>query len=175
MTPSSNSSTLSEADIFDVLSDPRRRHVVRVLERQGGAVSLDTLARRVAAAENDIRLEAVSYHQRKRVYTALQQGHLPTMDDCGVIAFDSDRGIITPTDGLADVERYLSAVHGDGRSWDNYSAIASTVAVATITAAWIGAWPFSLLAWFHWTVVLLVLFVATATVQTGALPRVDLE
>lgn len=175
MAKASTTDAPSEADIFDVLSNPRRRHVVRVLEQQGGAVSLDALARRVAAAENDISRDEVSYHQRKRVYTALQQGHLPTMDDCGIIAFDRDRGIIAPTDGLADVERYLDAVRGDGSSQNDYSVAVSAIAVAAIVAAWVGAWPFSLLAWFHWTVVLLVLFVASATVQTGALPRVNLE
>lgn len=175
MAPSSNSNALSEAEIFDVLSNPRRRHVVRVLEQQGGAVSLDTLARRVAAAENDISRDEVSYHQRKLVYTALQQGHLPTMDDCGVVAFDRDRGVIAPTDELADVERYLYAVRSGGRSRDGYSVAVSVVAVAAIAAAWIGAWPFSLLPWFHWTVTLLVLFVASAAVQTGALPRMNLE
>lgn len=175
MTSSSNSNTPSEADIFDVLSNPRRRHVVRVLDRHGGAVSLDTLARRVAAAENDISRDEVSYHQRKRVYTALQQGHLPTMDDCGVVAFDRDRGVIAPSDGLADVERHLSAVRGGGSPRNDSSVAVAAAAIVAIAAAWIGAWPFTLLAWFHWTVVLLVVFVASAAVQTRVIPGLNVE
>ena len=168
MTSSIESDGLSEGDVFDILSNPRRRRVVHILARRRGAVTLDALARRIAAAENDIARTEVEYEQRKRVYTALQQSHLPTMDEYGIVRFNKDRGVIAPTDELDAVVPYLDIARGGSSPRDEYDAAAAAVCAAAIAAAWIGAWPFSLLTWFHWTVVLLVVFVASATVRTSA-------
>jgi hypothetical protein len=73
----------SRDDVFTVLGNGRRRNVIRALQRADGTVEISDLAEQVAAWENDIPLNRVTYDQRKRTYTALQQFHLPKMDEAG--------------------------------------------------------------------------------------------
>ena len=98
----------SEDELFDLLSNQRRRFAVHALSRQPETeVELGTLAERVAAWENDVDHTELDYAERKRVYTALQQSHLPRMDQAGVVHFDKDRGIVEASSVLDDAEIFL--------------------------------------------------------------------
>ena len=77
---------------LDLLACSRRWHVVDVLADSGTA-NLNELATKVAARENDKSAETVSSKERKRVYVALYQNHLPRMDRDGVVEYDGDRGL----------------------------------------------------------------------------------
>lgn len=79
---------LSEDDVFDALRAGRRREALRYLDANGGEASLGTIAEHVAAVENDIAPAAVTADQRKRVYIALHQCHLPKLADLGVVEYD---------------------------------------------------------------------------------------
>lgn len=85
---------LSKDVIFNLLSVERRRLTLRYLRRNGPEASLSTLATRIAAHENAQPVDAVTSDQRKRVYIALYQSHLPKLDDAGVVDFDSRRGAV---------------------------------------------------------------------------------
>lgn len=78
---------------LDLLACSRRWHVVDVLAECGGTANLDELATKVAARENDKSAETVRSKERKRVYVALYQNHLPRMDRDGVVEYDGDRGL----------------------------------------------------------------------------------
>lgn len=126
--------SLSNDTVFETLSNERRRHVVRYLLDRRSTVALGELARELAARENDKRPDAVTSEERRRVYNALQQLHLPKMDEHDLVSFDTARGTIAPTSRLAHVERYLDA--DDGRPWYGcYFAlgiVCEFVAVATV-------------------------------------------
>jgi hypothetical protein len=121
---------VSAGDAFEALANQRRRHVVRELSAAGGT-ELRPLSRRVAALENDKAPAEVTPAERRRVYNALQQFHLPKLDDAGAIDYDARRGTVTPTDGLERLERYLE-VPRRGRGWCRYTLAAGTVAAALV-------------------------------------------
>jgi hypothetical protein len=95
-------------EAFEVLANQRRRLVVRTLSTER-ELRLRGLSRRVAARENNKPPERVTAEERRRVYNALQQFHLPKLDDAGVVDYDARRGVIAATDRLGGLRAYLAA------------------------------------------------------------------
>lgn len=118
--PDSSKESLDRQDIFEILSNERRRRVLTYLQQNGSSSDLRTLSRYIAAAENDIPLQQVTSTQRTRTYTALRQSHLPKMDTKGVIDFDPDSGAVQLRQPASDIERYLQAVFGSDIQWVRY-------------------------------------------------------
>jgi hypothetical protein len=143
-------STLSPEDAYEVLSNARRRHVIHCLLQKEGGISLRELSRQVAAWENDLEPDEVTSKQRKRVYTALHQSHLPKMDDTGAIEYDSDRSIVSPTDRVADLRLYLEVVPEDEIPWSVYYTGIGIVCGGCALLSWAELIPFSLLGGYAW-------------------------
>lgn len=78
---------------MDLLSSWRRRLVFSYLGDNQRA-TLGEIAEHVAARENGVAVGELSSNQRKRVYVALYQAHLPKMADAGVIDFEPDTGVV---------------------------------------------------------------------------------
>jgi len=156
----------SQDELFDVLSNRRRRYAVHALEREHGPVELGDVAEQVAAWEYDVDVEQVSYDERKRVYTALQQSHLPMMDDAGVVEFDKNRGTVEATPALEDVEVYMDVVRGHEIPWSVYYLGLSGVAASLMAAVWVNAWPFSLFPDAAWGVAVVAMFAVSAVAHT---------
>ncbi|WP_336038247.1 DUF7344 domain-containing protein [Halobacterium yunchengense] len=157
---------LSEDELFDVLANRRRRYAVHALKAEGETAELGDVAEQVAAWEYGVDVEAVSYDERKRVYTALQQSHLPMMDDAGVVDFDKNRGTVEPTAALEDVEVYMDVVQGHEIPWSVYYLGLSGVAASLTAAVWLNAWPFALLSDVAWLVAVVAMFAASAVAHT---------
>lgn len=113
------SARLTRSAIFDMLSNARRRYVLLYLQ-QRAAASIRELSRDLAAWENDVDVGAVSSKQRKRVYTALHQTHLPRLDEYGVVTYDRDRGEVRATDRLAVFGPYLDDDATAEPNWPRY-------------------------------------------------------
>ncbi|MFC5365311.1 helix-turn-helix domain-containing protein [Salinirubrum litoreum] len=172
---SRSAETPSRDDVFEVLSNGRRRNVVRALERAGGTVEISDLAEQVAAWENDVPPEEVTYHQRKRTYTALQQFHLPKMDEAGALHYDSDRGVIEPADDLADFNVYLEVVPGSSFPRSKLYLGLATACVVLGVAGWVGLFPVTLVPPLAWGAVFVGLFVGAALVQRRASQSVEAD
>ncbi len=158
---------LSEDDVFEVLSNRRRRHAVHTLKRYDhDPMELGDLAEEVAAIEHDVDVAEISYDQRKSVYTALQQSHLPKMDDAGIVEFDKNRGTIEPTPALEELEVYLEVVQARDIPWSEYYLGLSGVSAAFVAASWLGAWPLTLLPEYGPAIFVVVAFLVSATVHT---------
>lgn len=114
----------TKGQVFDVLSNERRRYVVRALRDSNSSVDLGGLAEQVAAWENDIPLGEVTYNQRKSVYTALQQSHLPKMDDAGAIQFEENRGVIESDTHIDSFDYYLTVVPSGTYVFSHYYVLA---------------------------------------------------
>ncbi|AUV82222.1 hypothetical protein C2R22_11675 [Salinigranum rubrum] len=130
---------LTQDTVFSVLSNERRRHVLRHLhENENEGSDIRELSQQLAAWENDVPPEAVTYKQRKRVYTSLHQTHLPALADAGVVDYDRDRGTVRLTARASVLDEYLAA-DTDGSTappWHSvYLAIAAVGTVATLLAA----------------------------------------
>lgn len=94
--------------IFDLLSNERRRMVMRYLLVGSGTSTLGELAEYIASIENDTPESALTSSQRKRVYIALYQCHLPKMDDANVIDFDGNRKTVELGATIEQLTPYLS-------------------------------------------------------------------
>ena len=118
-----NRSPTVEADTaFDILSNQRRRMVVRMLEETSLAEPLDVdyLSRQIAAWEQGTSIDQIDYTDRKSVYTSLQQLHLPAMDEAEVIDFDERAGTITATEDTEGYTVYLEVVNDEDVPWHGY-------------------------------------------------------
>ncbi|WP_202932542.1 DUF7344 domain-containing protein [Halorussus salinus] len=137
------SEQFSQEVVFEMLSNSRRRYVVHYLLDADREAELRDLARAVAAWENDKRPDDVTSQERRRVYNALQQAHLPKMDDAGLVAFDASRGTVVAADDLADLQVYLEIVPGDEISWSQYYLLLGAFFGSVTLASLAGVYPFS--------------------------------
>jgi hypothetical protein len=154
---------VSEDELFDVLANQRRRFAVHLLKREeDDSVAIGEMAEQIAAWENGIDTTEITGDERKRVYTALQQSHLPKMDEAGVVEFNKSRGVIEPTPALQNVDLYMDVVEGREIPWSTYYLGLSGDAVALTGAVWLGAWPFVLLPDMAWTLAIVVAFAFSA-------------
>jgi predicted transcriptional regulator len=157
-------SAVTEEEIFTTLSNQRRRYVVHALDDESSA-EIGSLAEQVAAWEYDVEVGELSHDERKRVYTSLQQNHLPKMDDAGVVEFDKDRGTVAPTEAFADVDLYLEVVGSDDLPWSQYYLGLSGVAVTIFVATWLGVQPFTMLSGLDWLGFVTAAFAVSAAVH----------
>jgi len=158
--------SLSNEEIFDVLQNERRRHVLQYLRQHGGPVSLGELADHVAAAEYDCLIDEVTSAQRKRVYTTLQQSHLPQMDEVGIIEYDSDDGVITTTDQTEELTVYLEIVPEGEFPWREYYLSFGAISLAVVTVLWVGVYPFTLIPALVWATLFAVVLTVSALYHT---------
>ena len=155
-------SDLSKTEIFDVLRNQRRRFVLQYLKRRETPVELGPLATQVAAWEYDTTVEEVTSAQRKRVYTTLQQTHLPKMDEAGIVEYDSSRGTIRSTEATGDLSVYLEIVPGNEFAWREYYLSLGAVSCALVAALWGHIYPFTLVSDLVWATVIALLVTVSA-------------
>jgi hypothetical protein len=134
---------LSTEVIFTTLSNRRRRYALHYLAQVGDSVTIRDLSEQIAAWENRIDRRAVTPKQRKRVYTALHQTHLPMMDRLGAVAYDRDRGTVATTEHLDAFEIYLDVVPRDDIPWSQFYLALGGVLSALVVVAALGIPPFS--------------------------------
>ena len=153
---------LTKGDVFEVLRNQRRRYVLHYLKRDDRPVELGDLAQQVAAWEYETTTEEVTSAQRKRVYTTLQQTHLPKMDEVGILTFDSDHGVIESTNRTHDISVYLEIVPGHEFAWRELYLSLGAISCALVAALWLEIYPFTVLSNLTWTGIVAVTVTATA-------------
>ena len=165
---------LSAEDIYEILSNRRRRYAIHYLKQVGEPVDISTLAEQVAAWENDKSVDELRSQERKRVYISLYQSHLPTLGKRGLVAYDEDRGVVELTGPIASADVYLEVVAGRNVPWSYFylglSAVSGLLVLLThyqvgvldgISAAVVGG-------------IITVLFAVSAVVQTLQTGRMQL-
>lgn len=135
---------LSKDVIFELLKNRRRREVLAYLLEAEDTVTLGELAEQIAAWENDTEVAALSSDQRKRVYVALYQTHLPKMDDAGIVDYDQDRGLISLSDNADLLVMYLDTENHYRDRWDRWYASLSVVGAALVAGVSVGVGPLAL-------------------------------
>ncbi len=105
---SSKQTDISQSDVFDVLSNPRRRFVLYYLREIDETVELNELAKAIAAWENDTDESELTDQDRKRVYVSLYQTHIPKLTDVGLVEYDQDSGTVHLTDRTSVIDDYLT-------------------------------------------------------------------
>ncbi|WP_254764801.1 DUF7344 domain-containing protein [Natrinema marinum] len=129
---------LSKDVIFELLKNRRWREVLAYLLEADETVTLGELAEQIAAWENDTDVNALSSDQRKRVYVALYQTHLPKMDDAGIVEYDQDRGLISLSDNADLLMMYLDTDSHRQDRWDRWYAGVSVTGASLLGAAFFG-------------------------------------
>ncbi len=153
---------LSTDAVFETLGSRRRRYALHYLKQVDESVTIRDLSMQLAAWENDVELAAVTPKQRKRVYTALHQTHLPKMDKLGVAVYDRDRGVVSLTDHVREFDVYLDVVPADDLSWGQVYVGLAAVLTALVSVAAVGVYPFDAVGGFGYA-----LFVAVAFLAVG--------
>jgi DNA-binding transcriptional ArsR family regulator len=109
--------SIDEDEIFDALSERRRREAIAILEDVGGGpIGAREIADEIAADEAGD--EPVVDQDEKRVYVALYQCHLPRLDERDVVEWDRDEKIVEAGphfDEVAELRRYVDDELGAGR------------------------------------------------------------
>lgn len=107
-------------DVFEILSNQRRRHVYWYLTERDEPVSLRDLSEYVAAEENEKPIDQLRSQERKRVYVGLYQCHLPKMDAMGFVQFNKARGIIELGPAAVHAEKFLQQDERSTHQWPTY-------------------------------------------------------
>lgn len=104
------------ADALDILANERRRIVIDILARtDDGEITKSDLSELVAGRETHRRPDRLPGAARKRVYVALHQSVLPTLDTADVIQYDDpDIEITDRVHALQDAKTALEhSLRGD--------------------------------------------------------------
>lgn len=147
----SERSELGKDQIFEVLSNSRRRRLIYLLYHAGGEGDLRDLAREIASAEQDTPADEDQY---KRLYISLYQTHVPKLEEYGIVEYNSDTKQVTLTDR---VDQVISIFHEQDkqRRWWRYYAGLAALSVGGLLVYW-AAFP------TNQTVSILVAFVPIA-------------
>ncbi len=156
---------LSKGEVFEVLRNQRRRYVLQYLKQDDRPVELGDLAQQVAAWEYETTPDSVTPEQRKRVYTTLQQTHLPKMDEANILSFDSDSGVIESTNLTRDVSVYLEIVPGHEFAWRELYLSLGAVSCALVAVIWGNVYPFNTVPTIAWTALIAGTVTVTAAVH----------
>ncbi|MWV65470.1 hypothetical protein GRS48_11675 [Halorubrum sp. JWXQ-INN 858] len=106
---------LPQDTAFDLLSNTRRRFVLRRLQGVPEGIELKELANELAARENGVEPDALSSQQRKRTYVSLYQTHIPKLAEAGVVDYDADTGVVSSTDRVDHLARYFESEEPSSR------------------------------------------------------------
>ena len=147
--------TLSRDEMFELLSNRRRRYILHYLHDTETSAALSDLAEQVAAWETDPAIRDISASERKTVYTSLQQFHLPKMDETGAVEFDQRAGEVTITDAASELDVYLEVVDRYDIPWSFYYIGFSAIGTILVALSWLGVAPFGAVPDMGWTVFLL--------------------
>lgn len=116
-------SELSQAELFDVFSNARRRMAVRYLTGRKGTCDLTPVVEQVAAWENGVQPDDVTRAQRRRVYISLYQTHLPMLADHGIIEWNPEDHRIELRQDSRRFEPYLKTHPDDDTRHRPYVAL----------------------------------------------------
>jgi hypothetical protein len=130
----------SRDDLFHVLRNHRRRYAIHYLKHESNPADVGTLATQVAAWENDVEVEEVTSQQRRRVYNALQQTHVPELEATGLV--EVDRRDVELTERATHLDFYLEVVPRKDIPWSEYYLALGGVGLAAITVLWLDVGPF---------------------------------
>lgn len=132
----SNGETPWVDELYDVLANRRRRYALHYLQQVDGRTDFGEMAEQIAAWEHGKARQEVTSNERKYVYSALQQRHLPKMHDIGLVEFNKRDGTVEPTAVLDEIDIYAEVVEEGNVPWGIY--FPSLSAVHSVLLALVG-------------------------------------
>lgn len=127
-----SSRPLDKDDVFDILSNARRRQLLFLLYGQGKSVKLSDLAQDIADAEGEGDAGADRY---KRVYISLYQTHVPKLKEHGIVEYDADTKTVEMTERVRDIVAIFQTP-ADRRPWWRYYGVVALISGAVVLGSW---------------------------------------
>ena len=127
---------VTQSVIYSMISNDRRRYVLRFLQNEDREVHLREMAERVAAWENDEAVEAVTTKERRRVETALRQFHIPKMDDAGFVTYDERRKTVRLAVPVSTFIDYLDPQTTESRRWNTIAMVLGAGSLLAFVASY---------------------------------------
>ncbi|OSP05039.1 hypothetical protein B9H04_09345 [Halorubrum ezzemoulense DSM 17463] len=152
-------SSLSRNEIYEILSNPRRRYSLHAIKNEDGTTELSDVAEQVAAWENGKSVSEITSGERHLAYSSIQQNHIPKLERAGIITHDS--GTIELTEEARDLDVYVDVVPGDSIPWAEYYLGLGAVSLSLVAAVWVGVFPESIPS-LAWAGIIAALFTASA-------------
>ena len=119
---------LEEDELYDILSNERRRLCVRTIQENRDSIDVQELADTLASELAD---GSMSSNLRQSIYISLVQTHLPKLDKYEVVDYDDDEKTVRAGQRLPEVDGYLLDDANDHREL----VIAAGVCVSSVAAA----------------------------------------
>lgn len=129
---------LSQDEVYEVLSNRRRRFVIHALKRREGPVDVTELSKHVTAWEIGVEPAEVAYEDRRNVYSTLQRTHLPKLDEKDIVAFDEEENVVEPAETLEALEVYVEVLGSREIPWSLYYVGLAALAAALLLAVAVG-------------------------------------
>jgi hypothetical protein len=149
-------------ELYDVLANQRRRYALHYLRQADERVDFGEMAEQIAAWEYEKSVREVTSTERKYVYSALQQRHLPKMDEVGLVEFDKRAGRVSPTPALSEVDVYAEVVGDKNVPWGVYFPALSGIHALLLAFVGLDVAPFVAFTDFEWAL----LFVSSLLVSS---------
>lgn len=154
--PEEGPTDLTEDEVYDVLSNARRRAALHYLFQQRNSEDWPTLrelSREVAAWETDTATEDVAAEDRRRIHVAMHQTHLPTMEDHGVVEYDDSEKVVELTDHATDLRVFLEVADHNDIPWSAFYTGLGGLGLGVAAAVAAGVPPFGVLPGVAWIAV----------------------
>lgn len=119
-------SQLSKSDIFGVLQNDRRRHVLELL-RSHGNQSVRSLSEEIARLEAEDGEPNSSV--RKSIYISLLQTHIPKMESLGIITYNREHDTVELLPAVHDFDVYMETANKSGNIWSQFYLGLSILAI----------------------------------------------
>ncbi|PVX24469.1 MAG: hypothetical protein CW716_09980, partial [Candidatus Bathyarchaeum sp.] len=112
---------------LQIIQNPRRRAVLKVLRELGGEATLREVIWRVA---KELDPPDVSSKLIKSIHISLLQTHLPKLRKAGLVEYDSFTDTIHLLNFPSEFKYYLEVVENKDISWSLYYLVISVVGLA---------------------------------------------
>lgn len=159
-----NGENPSVDDLYGVFANRRRRYALHYLQQVDGRTGLGEMAEQIAAWEYGKTRQEVTSDERKYVYSALQQRHLPKMHDIGLVEFNKRDGTVEPTAVLDEIDVYAEVVEKDNVPWGVYFPSLSAVHSVLLTLVGFDVAPLTAFSDFKWALIILSSFLVSSLV-----------
>lgn len=154
----------SPDELYNVFANKRRRYTLHYLQQVDERADLGKIAEQVAAWEYGKEPQEVTSNERKYVYSALQQRHLPKMHNIGLVEFDKRGGSVEPTPVLDEVDVYAEVVEKGNVPWGVYFPALSAVQFVFLTFVGFNVTPLTAFSDFEWALVFVSSFLVSSLV-----------
>ena len=156
---------LTRDEIYETLSNRRRRYTLHWLMQRDENAPLSDLAAQIAAWENGGNIEDTTSDERKQVYTALQQFHLPKMEEMEIVVYNRGERTVELTEAGTDLDVYLDVIQGSDVPWSLYYVGFSAVSVVLVTGVTMDVYATQFLPTIGWAVFFVVALSVSALVH----------